>query len=80
MPGRFEELWAHESPGSGSEVSCVRFFARGIAFGDLIAASPPDFVVSAVIKHSGLLTLRACFSGPSIASSSHEAVGLHPGN
>lgn len=83
MPGRLDELWAYKRPEGGFVVACLPFFARGVAFGDLLAAEPPDFLVSGIIERSGLRTLRACYVEPSHANARHgvlhaklEALGL----
>ena len=74
MPGRFEELWGLESAEGGFVVSSLPFFARGLAFGDLVLASPPEFNITSIVKRSHLFTLRACFTSKAHAASSHEAV------
>ena len=74
MPGRFEQLWAYESPEGGFVVASLPFFARGIAFGDLVEVSQPGQEVTRVVRQSGLRTVRACFTDRSSVTSRHEAV------
>ena len=72
MPGRFEELWAHESPEGGFVISCLPFFANDPSFGDLVAVSHPGFQVSRVLKRAGLRTFRGCLSDRSLSAQHHE--------
>ena len=74
MPGRTEELWCHEVEPGQLVVSCLPFFTRGIAFGDLVSAEAPDYVFKAVIRRSGLRSLRACFPDRAVAQAHHDTV------
>jgi hypothetical protein len=74
MPGQTEELCCEEVAPGQFIVSCLPFFARGIAFGDLISAAPENSLFTSVLRRSGLRTLRACFVEPNLAAAYHEPV------
>jgi hypothetical protein len=74
MPGKTEELCCEEVAPGEFIVSCLPFFARGIAFGDLISAATEDSSFTSVLRHTGFRMLRACFAEPSLAATHHDRV------
>jgi hypothetical protein len=74
MAGMLEELCCDEMVPGEFVVCCLPFFARGIAFGDLVSAAAGDSSFKSVLRRSGLRTLRCCFADTELVTKYHERV------
>jgi hypothetical protein len=57
MPGRFEQFWALRIAENVFEISCIPFFAYGIALGDKVRVNG-DCLIEEIIERSGHNSLR----------------------
>ncbi|MFG3046720.1 DUF4265 domain-containing protein [Streptomyces sp. NPDC048241] len=74
LPGMREQLWLREvDEGGAYEVSCIPFYAYGVALGDVVGTSDAHDVVR-VIRKSGRRAIRVLFTEPRPSVDSRSAL------
>lgn len=83
MPGRWEQLWAHQLGEYEFRLCCIPFFAYGLALGDRVVTSPANgkrYVIQSVATKSGHVAYRIWFGHAENADELRDLVEQYLGS